>query len=224
MNAQRIFDEMNRSGGEIAPAYRDYLDWLEHIPAEQLEQKRDEAGALFKRLGITFAVYGEDAGSERLIPFDWGSYDIVDQNSSTNVCKSVRLLPEAVSPAKIFTANMPYCANHLDKLPTPTETFVRNFGPRLHHIALSVKDGERRSKENIDFVVVAIAGQGKGFLLEVVGSRAAGLKQICSAASPIPALIIEYVQCFGDFQGFFTRDNVARLTAAAGVDEAVAKI
>jgi len=59
MSAQPIFDEMNRNGGEIAPAYRDYHDWLEHIPAEQLEQKRNEASVLFKRLGITFAVYGE---------------------------------------------------------------------------------------------------------------------------------------------------------------------
>jgi len=114
--------------------------------------------------------------------------------------------------------------NHLDKLPSPTETFERNFGPRLHHIALSVKDGERRGKENIDFVVDAIARQGRRFLLEVVGSRAAGLKQIFSAASPISALIIEYVQRFGDFQGFFTRDNVARLTAAAGVEESVEKV
>ena len=54
-------------------------------------------------------------------------------------------------------------------------------------------------------MVDAIAGQGKGFLLEVVGSRDAGLKQIFSAASPISALIIEYVQRFGDFQGFFTK-------------------
>jgi len=155
----------------------------------------------------------------------WGSYDIPDQNSSTNVCKSVRPLPEAVSPAKVFTANnLPYCVNHLDKLPSPNETFVRNYGPRLHHIALSVKDGERGGKENIDFVVDAIASQGQGFLLEVVGSRDEGLKQIFSAASPISALIIEYVQRFGDFQGFFTKDNVARLTAAAGVEDSLARI
>ncbi len=157
----------------------------------------------------------------------WGSYDITDQNSSTNVCKSVRATPESFSPAKVFTANnlpycvnhLPYCVNHLDRLPSPTETFVRNFGPRLHHIALSVKDGERGGKENIEFLVDAIANQGKGFLLDVVGSRAEGLKQVFSTASPFSALIIEYVQRYGDFQGFFTRENVALLTEAAGVQE-----
>ncbi|MGO8753860.1 MAG: circularly permuted type 2 ATP-grasp protein [Gallionellaceae bacterium] len=70
MNAQNVFDEMYRGDGEISAAYQGYHDWLEHIPPEQLEQKRNEAGALFRRLGITFAVYGEDAGSERVIPFD----------------------------------------------------------------------------------------------------------------------------------------------------------
>jgi len=154
----------------------------------------------------------------------WGSYDIQDQNSSTNVCKSVRAVPESVSPAKVFTANnLPYCVNHLDKLPSPTETFVRNYGPRLHHIALSVKDGERSGKENIEFVVEAIASQGKEFLLDVVGSRTSGLKQIFSNPSQFSALIIEYVQRFGNFQGFFTRDNVAKLTAAASVEESPAK-
>ena len=37
---------------------------------ERLAQKRAEADALFHRVGITFAVYGENAGTERLIPFD----------------------------------------------------------------------------------------------------------------------------------------------------------
>lgn len=70
MAAQNVFDEMYRGDGEISTAYQGYHDWLERIPPEQLEQKRNEAGALFRRLGITFAVYGEDAGSERVIPFD----------------------------------------------------------------------------------------------------------------------------------------------------------
>jgi 4-hydroxyphenylpyruvate dioxygenase-like putative hemolysin len=188
----------------------DLIQPIDHLATRVYSQNRE--AALLEYLALSSYYY-------------WGSYDITDQNSSTNVCKSVRLVPESVSPAKVFTANnLPYCVNHLDGLPSPTETFVRNYGPRLHHIALSVKDGERGGKENIDFVVDAISSQGKSFLLEVVGSRDAGLKQIFSAASPISALIIEYVQRFGNFQGFFTRDNVARLTAAAGTEESLLKI
>jgi hypothetical protein len=46
-----------------------------------------------------------------------------------------------------------------------------------------------------------------------------GLKQIFFSASEHSSLIIEYVQRFGDFHGFFTKENVAGLTAAAGADE-----
>ena len=187
----------------------DLIQPIDHLATRVYSQNRE--AALLEYLALSSYYY-------------WGSYDIHDQNSSTNVCKSVRPVPESASPAKVFTANnQPYCVNHLDGLPSPTETFVRNYGARLHHIALSVKDGERGGKENIDFVVDAIASQGKGFLLEVVGSRDAGLKQIFSTASVFSALIIEYVQRFGDFQGFFTRDNVARLTAAAGAEESLAR-
>jgi hypothetical protein len=152
----------------------------------------------------------------------WGSYDITDQNSSTNVTKSTHYPNELQSPAKVFTANnTPYFVNHLNKLPSPTETFVRNYGPRLHHIAVAVADGltKENGLENIDYVVSQIASQGRNFLLDVIGSKEDGLKQIFSSASEHSSLIIEYVQRFGDFDGFFTKHNVAELTHAAGVEE-----
>lgn len=148
----------------------------------------------------------------------WGSYDIKDQNSSTNVTKNIHFKDEVRSPVKVFTANnTPYFVNHLEKLPSPTETFVRNYGPRLHHVALAVKDGERNNMENIDYVVEQIRQEGQDFLLDVIGSKEEGLKQIFSNASEHSSLIIEYVQRFGDFDGFFTKQNVANLTHAAGV-------
>jgi hypothetical protein len=155
----------------------------------------------------------------------WGSYDIKDQNSSTNVTKSVHHTQESHSPAKVFTAsNTPYFVNHLERLPSPTETFVRNYGPRLHHIALGVRDGFTGGMENIEYIVDYIRQQGKGFLLDVIGSKEDGLKQIFSSASEHSSLIIEYVQRFGDFAGFFARRNVADLTLAAGCDEELQQI
>src|SRR6202142_4225357 len=50
--------------------YLRYAQWLGEQPADRLAQKRAEADALFHRVGITFAVYGQEEGSERLIPFD----------------------------------------------------------------------------------------------------------------------------------------------------------
>jgi hypothetical protein len=88
-------------------------------------------------------------------------------------------------------------------------------------MAIAVKDGETKGQENIEFVVKAIADQGKGFILDVIGSKEEGLKQIFSNASEHSSLIIEYVQRFGDFDGFFTQDNVAKLTEAAGHEESL---
>ncbi|MGO9443250.1 MAG: hypothetical protein ACLPXB_00580 [Thiobacillaceae bacterium] len=152
----------------------------------------------------------------------WGSYDITSQNSSTNVTKSAHHANELESPAKVFTAaNHPYFVNHLLKLPSPTEQFVRNFGPRLHHIAVAVRDGETSGLANIDHVVNSLSNCGQDFLLDVIGSKEEGLKQIFSSASEYSSLIVEYVQRFGDFQGFFTKHNVANLTHAAGVEESL---
>ena len=64
------FDEMNGFGGEHRAAYRQLQAWLEDTPVELLEQRRLEAEALFRRFGITFAVYGQKDAEERLIPFD----------------------------------------------------------------------------------------------------------------------------------------------------------
>jgi uncharacterized circularly permuted ATP-grasp superfamily protein len=70
MNTKSYFDEMHSTGASIRNLYANYASWLKNIPTEQLESKRKEAELLFRRVGITFNVYGEDAGTERLIPFD----------------------------------------------------------------------------------------------------------------------------------------------------------
>jgi uncharacterized circularly permuted ATP-grasp superfamily protein len=68
--AHKPYDEMHAADGGIREHYRAFSSWLAKTPTEQLAQKRAEADTLFHRVGITFAVYGEEAGTERLIPFD----------------------------------------------------------------------------------------------------------------------------------------------------------
>jgi uncharacterized circularly permuted ATP-grasp superfamily protein len=64
------FDEMRAPDGAVREAYARLAQWLENTPPETLARKRHEADILFRRLGITFAVYGEGGDTERLIPFD----------------------------------------------------------------------------------------------------------------------------------------------------------
>ena len=64
------FDEMRGMGGEIRPVYAEVARWFENAPVDLLANRRAEAEAFFRRIGITFAVYGDEQGAERIIPFD----------------------------------------------------------------------------------------------------------------------------------------------------------
>ncbi|MEQ8284381.1 circularly permuted type 2 ATP-grasp protein [Thalassospira sp.] len=64
-----MFNEM-KMDDQVREPYRALVDWMEASGPEVLEQKRLEAETLFRKIGITFAVYGEGGDPERLIPFD----------------------------------------------------------------------------------------------------------------------------------------------------------
>ena len=68
--ASHFYDEMLLSDGHYRQHYRDYWQWLQQADRQAIARKREEAELLFHRVGITFNVYGEDGGAERLIPFD----------------------------------------------------------------------------------------------------------------------------------------------------------
>ncbi|MGH8720409.1 MAG: circularly permuted type 2 ATP-grasp protein [Burkholderiales bacterium] len=67
---RRHYDEMRAASGAVRAHFRAVSEWLADTPAERVAEKRREADLLFHRVGITFAVYGDEAGAERLIPFD----------------------------------------------------------------------------------------------------------------------------------------------------------
>jgi uncharacterized circularly permuted ATP-grasp superfamily protein len=63
------FNEMFQEGRVRAP-YAGLEGWTNDMPADRRLAKQAEAEALFRRIGITFAVYGEGGDPDRLIPFD----------------------------------------------------------------------------------------------------------------------------------------------------------
>jgi len=67
---QQFFDDMHGLDGEVRAAYAAIAKWLAETPPDVLATKREEAERLFRRVGITFAVYSEGGDAERLIPFD----------------------------------------------------------------------------------------------------------------------------------------------------------
>jgi len=66
------YDEMRDADNRVRASYQSFASWLESTSPEVIARKRREADLAFHRVGITFAVYGDEnsSGSERLIPFD----------------------------------------------------------------------------------------------------------------------------------------------------------
>ena len=68
------FDEMLDASAGVREQYRVFEQWLRSQSDARMRSRREEAEVIFRRVGITFAVYGakdeDGAGTERLIPFD----------------------------------------------------------------------------------------------------------------------------------------------------------
>ncbi|QDZ03439.2 circularly permuted type 2 ATP-grasp protein [Nitratireductor mangrovi] len=64
------FDEMRPDGSTVRGPYSNYEKWLNAQDAARLVEKAGDAEQVFRKTGITFAVYGEAEAAERLIPFD----------------------------------------------------------------------------------------------------------------------------------------------------------
>ena len=70
-DAMNSFDEMHGQGPQsVRGLYDKVKSWLDQTPSETMAARRAQAELFFRRIGITFAVYGEAEAGERLIPFD----------------------------------------------------------------------------------------------------------------------------------------------------------
>jgi len=213
------------------------------VPEREEQLQLDKVDEVYKAFGFDKLIQGIDHMATRVLCHDresailellsmtnyyfWGAYTIEEMNSSTNICRNPNIEDELLSPAKVFTANnTPFYTKTIDGLPSPTEDFVRNFGKRMHHMAYAIADGEQEGGvKNIDYVVGELYKKEVPFLADVIGECKdfPDLKQIFSKSSSLSFLITEYVQRCHGFEGFFTKDNVASLTEAAGADEALQK-
>jgi uncharacterized circularly permuted ATP-grasp superfamily protein len=64
------FDEMRPDTSGLRRPYSGYEDWLKTQDPARLTEKMRDAERVFRKTGITFAVYGDAESAERLIPFD----------------------------------------------------------------------------------------------------------------------------------------------------------
>ena len=132
--------------------------------------------------------------------YDFGVI-VKSQNSITSVARR-----QKTDFAMVFTSGIrPFTT---DTASGPTERFIQNYGTRVHHIAFGT--------ENIEETVDTLHRDHLEFLLDLVGSGEEGLKQIFSMPSQHTMIVNEYIHRYGNFDGFFTRSNVEKLTEATG--------
>ncbi len=166
------------------PTHLGNIRWLDHAATRVGASDRDPAILEFMRLtnyNFDFAIY------------------VKSLNSITSVARL-----SSSDFAMVFTSGItPFVSQEASG---PTEKFISNFGPRVHHIAFQT--------EEIVATVEALGKDGMKFLLDLVGSPEEGLKQIFSQPSKNTLLVLEYIHRYGDFDGFFTKSNVTSLTAA----------
>ncbi|WP_353536192.1 circularly permuted type 2 ATP-grasp protein [Cognatishimia sp. WU-CL00825] len=67
---KKMFDEMLAGADQPRQPYEAYYDWFRQEDIKALKRKSQEAETFFRRIGITFNVYGQEEADERLIPFD----------------------------------------------------------------------------------------------------------------------------------------------------------
>ncbi|HEV8501141.1 MAG TPA: circularly permuted type 2 ATP-grasp protein [Casimicrobiaceae bacterium] len=148
MTAPTPYDEMRDALGEVRPHYRPFADWLARTPPPRVVQKKEEAERAFHRVGITFAVYGEDEGTERLIPFD-----IVPRIIPLSEWTMLeRGLTQRVAALNAFLADIYGAQRILDAGVMPRDVVLGNTQYRPEMAGITVRGGIFAHIAGIDLV------------------------------------------------------------------------
>jgi uncharacterized circularly permuted ATP-grasp superfamily protein len=164
---QPPFDEMRDGGQQAREHYRVYERWLNEQPADLMRDRRAEAEMIFRRVGITFAVYGakdeDGAGTERLIPFDLipriipsDEWDRLERGLVQRVTALNRFLHDVYHDQEILKAGV-----------VPREAVLHNAQYRPEMVGLDVPGGIYSHIAGIDIVRAGAAGgSGEYYVLE----------------------------------------------------------
>jgi uncharacterized circularly permuted ATP-grasp superfamily protein len=159
MTSSSFYNEMHAADGSVRAHYRAYADWLAETPAERIARKRAEADIVFRRVGITFAVYGEEEGTERLIPFD-----IIPRIIPAAEWRALRAgLKQRVKALNLFLHDIYHGQDILKAGIIPAEQVLNNAQYRPEMQGLDVAGGIYAHIAGVDIVR---AGAGEFYVLE----------------------------------------------------------
>jgi len=149
--------------GTVRPHYRHFSDWLARQPEPVMANKRAEADMIFRRVGITFAVYGDkdesNSGTERTIPFDVIPR-IFPASEWATLEKGLR---QRVSALNRFLHDIYHGQDIIRAGVIPPEQVYENAQYRPEMLGVDVPHGVYANIAGID---VVRAGEGEFYVLE----------------------------------------------------------
>ncbi|MBH1986547.1 MAG: circularly permuted type 2 ATP-grasp protein [Burkholderiales bacterium] len=167
----RFFDEMHVSSAhadkQVRDHYRTYERWLGRQPGELMASRREEAEMIFRRVGITFAVYGDKdedgSGTERLIPFD-----LIPRIIPSHEWKEMEKgLKQRVTALNMFLQDVYHDQEILKAGVIPAEPVLNNAQFRKEMMGLNVPGGIYSIISGIDIVRACNPdGSGTYYVLE----------------------------------------------------------
>ena len=162
-----MYEQLPYKGSAVRPHYQRYDKWLATQPQEVMESRREEAEMIFRRVGITFAVYGakdeDGSGTERLIPFDLvpriipsHEWDSMEKGLVQRVTALNRFIHDVYHDQDIIKAGI-----------VPAEQILNNAQFRPEMMGVSVPNDVYSSISGIDIVRAPDAqGNGEYYVLE----------------------------------------------------------
>ncbi len=154
---------MHLPDGSVRPPYREFHAWLQQQSGELMQKKRAEADLVFRRVGITFAVYGDDAGTERLIPFD-----VIPRVIPAAEWRQLEAgLRQRVKALNLFVHDVYHAQEIIHAGKVPADQVFKNsqYRPEMHGV--EVASNIYSHIAGIDLVRAAnAAGEGEFFVLE----------------------------------------------------------
>jgi uncharacterized circularly permuted ATP-grasp superfamily protein len=159
--AMVFYDEMYGLNDKTKPLehYRAYQQWAQTYSPAAMASKRAQADAAFRQVGITFAVYGDDAGTERLIPFDLIPR-IIPAAEWTKLQKG---LIQRVQALNMFIEDVYHKQNIVKAGVVPAEQIYLNAQYRPQMQGVDVAGSNYCHIAGVDIVR---AGQGEFYVLE----------------------------------------------------------
>ena len=157
------YDEMYDTDNHVRSHYVEFERWLSEQAAETMSFNRAEADLVFRRVGITFAVYGDDAGTERLIPFD-----VVPRVIPASEWRQLEAgLKQRVRALNLYMHDIYHDQDIVRAGRIPAEQVFRNaqYRPEMHGV--DVPSNIYSHISGVDVVRAAnAAGQGEYYVLE----------------------------------------------------------